>query len=257
LLSYGELRRFRRLGDGKDGPDKASRIAKFAARFGPLGVPTPTDFHETPNFERVSDWRLWARTMDAIVRICLRDPLPREEDYEHLRRAFRDRGLFPQNPRVRGLPRQGFVESWAATRDAGRCLAMWLATAQVHTDFSWHENEPAPSWRIISTGLLAATALGTVEVLRDNVTDEARLRGDRVPTSCWHCKVIYIPRRKPSAGRRRFCPECQELKMPEKYRDSDKAKRRLEERKRRRRKIRDIRPGIPKSTSPVKGSTKR
>ena len=57
---YEALARFRRVGDGKEGPDRAKRIAKFAATYGPLGVASANDFRERPLVEKVSDWRQWA-----------------------------------------------------------------------------------------------------------------------------------------------------------------------------------------------------
>src|SRR4051794_14198897 len=123
LPDHDALRRFRRLGDGQDGAAKARRVANFARVYGPLSLPGSDDFRDRPNIERVSDWRRWARTMDAIVRVCLRDPAPRQADYDHLKAQFPQVGdLFPVNKFVRGSARDGIVHSWAATRDAARCV---------------------------------------------------------------------------------------------------------------------------------------
>jgi hypothetical protein len=240
MLDYEALHRFRRLGAGRDGADKATRIAKFAARYGPLCLPTTTDLKERPSHESVSTWRCWARTTEAIMRICLRDPSPRASDFEHLRDAFSDSGLFPENQRQRASrPDGATVPSWAATRDAGRCLARWLNFAQVRVEFSWHEASPAPRWSVSSVGLLGALALGTIEVLRLNVTEEARLRGEEFEAACFHCGTAFryggkTGRRKPAPGRRCFCDDCRNLKMPQKYRDADHSSRRLDLRRRER-----------------------
>ena len=226
LPDYDALRRFRRLGEGQDGPDKALRIAKFARLYGPLCLPTSNDFRERPNVEHVSDWRHWARTMDAIIRICVRDPPARRSDYDHLKAKFAEvRDLFPVNKLVEGSARDGLLNSWAAKRDAARCVRRWLDIANVRVNFAWPETKLGPEWNVNGIGLLGALALGTVEVLRQNVTDEARLRGDKFEVVCHHCGTAFIPTRNPPPDRRRFCQKCRDKRLPEKYRDRDLAPR--------------------------------
>jgi hypothetical protein len=226
------LLRFRKLGTGSGGPDKASRIAKFAQRYGPLCLPTATDLREQPSTERVADWRQWAQTMDAILRICLRDPSPRPQDYEHLKTHFREVSeLFPTNPRVKGTERRGYVHSWAATRDAARCVQCWLDIANVRINFSWPEVEAGPIWQVNGMGLLGALALGLVDALRQDVTDEARQRGVKFEVVCTHCGAAYTPQRNPRPGQRRFCRTCRDDKQPEKYRDRAHAARRKKTRR--------------------------
>ena len=202
-----------------------SRIAKFAASHGRIGIYAPPVYFgqiaRKGPVEYCEVWRWFARSMHSLLKISAsvlsgqqasKVDWGKIEDVPLVVKHMDHDQLSKSEMMWRSQAMLGIFKYPSTRKELETRLNTLLALGEVRPWVQWPDTTNQPSLVYNSPGLLPHLTLQLcLRVLRRETF-----------VLCCHCSGEFAPvKRAPKAGQRSFCPECRQAKVPQRYAKQD------------------------------------
>jgi hypothetical protein len=176
-----------------------SHASPGSERCRPLGWSDQRPDNSLHCWEPVAAWRAFSRRAFALIKLSdrlMQSKVGRPDDWRTVyAMSGRDAPWWKQHVGAERVL-------------VGELVNEWLKMGDVRPYVDWNAHEKKPTVTFGGSGLFGALALQ----LALAVGQSAGL------AVCTHCRKEYPPTtRRPKAGQRRFCPECREAGIPNRY----------------------------------------
>jgi hypothetical protein len=176
---------------------KSEEIRAFAERWGPL-----RHRNVTAESEELEQWRYFAKLASALLKgsVALGQAQPgANEDWKTICSWLNMRF----NPDLSGPDRRPSIPYRCAL--LARALNRWYSLSLGNTLIGWQEDK-------LVIAPAATTLFGII-----GLQLAYRITGATQMLVCHHCTRFFTPERKPSSGKRAFCPTCRRHAKPQLY----------------------------------------